>query len=195
MTCKISYLSPNAIRKWQLKHIDIHLSTSPTDPKLNSCIETQEDWLWTWCWSFAVPVRKELKQQLSFCSVGSSISADTVLRTGFRSLASQLTSIQEVDGPEAMQIDGDTSAAPTAEDFTAAETSFQEKVLSTICDEYIYHSRTEVAAFFLTLSRRWVLLAAYNTIQVKGKLRTWVRIAAPLWILQALWVLSWQAIV
>ena len=61
------------------------------------------------------------------------------------SLAAQLTSTDEEIATEAMQIDDETSMASETEALGSAETAFQEKVLSTICDEYIYHSRTEVS--------------------------------------------------
>lgn len=74
-----------------------------------------------------------------------------MLRTGFRSLASQLTSTDE-DAAEAMQIDGGSTASEQ-ETLEPSEKAFQEKVLSTICDEYIYHSRTEVSLQMLHNTR------------------------------------------
>ena len=43
-----------------------------------------------------------------------------------------------------MQIDDDTVMASEVDAVGPSETVFQEKVLTTICEEYIYHSRTEV---------------------------------------------------
>ena len=74
---------------------------------------------------------------------GNVIPADTILRTGFRSLASQLTSTEEQsEGLEAMAIDSDNGIDATT---NPAESAFQERILATICDEYIYNSKTEVS--------------------------------------------------
>ena len=74
---------------------------------------------------------------------GGGISADQVLRTGFKSLASQLRST-EASTAEAMVIDSEPAALEGQADQDASETAFQETVLSKVCDELIYNSRTEV---------------------------------------------------
>ena len=79
------------------------------------------------------------------------VTADTILRTSFRSLAARLTSLDPSAsggaGIDAMQIDGGDSAAaaagaPQLRDPGSA--AFQERILASILDDYIYHSRTEV---------------------------------------------------
>ena len=80
------------------------------------------------------------------------MTADTILRTSFRSLATRLTSL---DPPasggasvDAMQIDGGdpaTAAAGTPQLHDPGNAAFQERILASILDDYIYHSRTEVS--------------------------------------------------
>lgn len=85
-------------------------------------------------------------QKPDFSNAGNKVSADTILKTGFRSLASQLTSTEE-DRPEAMEIVSSQGESVPAVAQSPAETAFQEQVLSKICNEFIYHSRTEVKPF------------------------------------------------
>lgn len=76
-------------------------------------------------------------------AAGVPVTADTILRTGFRSLSSQLTatnSNHESGGPTDMDTDDKDVAQPAA-----ARLAFQERMLAIILDEYIYHTRTEVS--------------------------------------------------
>jgi hypothetical protein len=68
------------------------------------------------------------------------------LRTSFRSLAVELTTC-DTNSSGAQPMEVDTTVAKVSEPAPdAASDAFQERILASICDDYIYHSRTEASS-------------------------------------------------
>jgi len=90
-----------------------------------------------------------LVEGLSVRIAGPVVAEDTILRTSFRSLAVELTSsdangtsLAHGNGVQAMEVD---SSEPGGHHQVpdASSNAFQERILASICDDYIFHSRTE----------------------------------------------------
>jgi len=79
------------------------------------------------------------------------VAEDIILRTSFRSLAVELTASDTSSsgavssgGAQPMEVDSlDIKESDQVPD--AASNAFQERILAAICDDYIFHSRTEAS--------------------------------------------------
>lgn len=102
-----------------------------------------------------------MKRIVCFC-VGIPVSSDIILHTSFVSIATWLnakeasTADDIIEGPASMDIDPPAAEASTSSSSEAAasnpdQAAAQEQIIKKVMQEFIFHSRAEVATFMCML--------------------------------------------